>query len=126
MSPVYEVRSLNELAERLVDRPNSLGLIEVRSANLAEVLAWLTEVGPATPTARFAALADCAEPNRGFQSDVTDALRTAGAVEIVDSPRHLHRLLPLGHRHVAEVARRPDRFPGEQSFADWAWASLPW
>jgi hypothetical protein len=132
---LHEVRSLAELSERLSERRVSLAAIEVRRANLGDVLKWLSTDSRRASRTRFVTLLD-----RSLQSDpweiaargadvlrdASDALREAGATDIVVSPRRLGPLIELGRRHAANMAQLHTPSDSELSFSAKAWASLPW
>jgi len=132
---LFEVRQLSELTTRLDARPDSLAVVEVQRANLSDALVWLAEAGRLYPLARFAALAErelCASVESGpasrpgHRQPVIDALREAGAGEVVTSPRQLQGILALGRRHASLRAVRHDSPPADTSIAAWVWQSLPW
>jgi hypothetical protein len=129
-----EVRSLAELSESLAARPASLAAVEVRHANLNDVLPWLAATCNAGQTQCVAVL------DRSLHSDVwkvtalesstlhdvSDALREAGALDVIVSPRHLGSLAELGRRHAVKVAVRSTVETAAPSITARAWASLPW
>lgn len=121
-----EVRSLEELAAQLDERPLAMALVEVRRTNLTEALMWLADAAASYPRARFVALLDTEGIEHELRNSVLDVLFAAGAVDISDSPRHLHQVLTLGRRHTAWRTRQPAALAGRQTFAEWAWAALPW
>ncbi|HEX5471639.1 MAG TPA: hypothetical protein VFW73_07115 [Lacipirellulaceae bacterium] len=131
--PLYEVRSLAELTARLDEHRDSLGLIEVRQANFAEVLELLVQSVTGRPSWFVALLddslwqGDVTDSARiGHKQEVADMLWEAGVVDVVDSPRRLKGLLELPGRVAA--ARRPMVRPSanSQTFSEWAWSLLPW
>jgi hypothetical protein len=132
---VIEVRSVKELAVRLVEQPASLGLVEVHAGNLAEILAWLREAQRVHPQARFVALLDRSLATQdaawqpelaGKPPDVVSALLESGAIDVAESPRHLHNLLAISERHraIAAIDSAPSARDG--SLAEWAKSLLPW
>jgi len=131
---LYEVRSLVELAARLEERPTSIGLLEVRSGNVGEVLEWLLNAKRTFPRACFAALLDSSltrrQPIAPTLADdrqlVIDALWEAGATEVAESPRYLHGILEVGRRHSERCSEFASAYAESQPIADWAWAALPW
>ena len=137
---LHEVRTLEEMAARLAERPDSLALVEVDRANLSKVLRWLTDAARGHSGARFVALLDRtlqrpATSDRTPQKidgqnidgqDVVAALFEAGVVEVAISPRHLQHVRALAEQHAATLAaRRPSATEG-QSIVEWAWSLLPW
>jgi hypothetical protein len=132
---IYEVRSLDELSERLENRPLSLTFLEVRLSNFGKLLSWLADHSRRFPRERFVALVDqslriAASPETEHPTndalDVFGALLEAGAAEVADSPRRLRHVFALAKTHGAmerRASRQPD--PG-QSITDWAWSQLPW
>jgi hypothetical protein len=132
---LFEVRQLGELAARLDMRPDSLALVEVQRASFADVLIWLAEAGREHRRARFVALVDRGvwesigsglASRRCDRRPVVDALREAGADEVVTSPRQLQGVLALGRRHASLRAVHPNSLSAQMSIAAWAWQSLPW
>ena len=132
---VFEVRTLGELAARLGEKPTSLALVEVHEGNLANVLAWLTEAQGIYPHARFIALLDNLLPahdeswpvtQAGKRHDVVSALLEAGAVDVADSPRHLHSFLAIAERHRAIVATNTAPSAENLPLLEWARSLLPW
>jgi hypothetical protein len=132
---IYEVRSLDELAERLALRPLSLVLLEVHNSNLAKQLQWLAHNSQRFPRALFVALLDRmltarldsgSERSSGETLDVVSTLLESGAAEIAVSPRRLQHIFSLAGKHSAGV--RPFRRPPieAQSIMDWAHSQLPW
>ena len=121
MPRIYEVRSLDELAERLTRRPASLAFVEARVKDLAKLLPWLAEFSQRFPLAHFVALMDraadfpagCAPAiSPRANDDVGNALLEAGATDIAISPRHLQHLFALADRHAALVADDAGRLDG--------------
>jgi hypothetical protein len=132
---VFEVRKLSELAARLGEKPASLALVEVHEGNLANVLAWLTEAQHTYPHARSIALFDNLPPahddswpvaHAGKRDDVVSALLEAGAVDVADSPRHLHSFLAIAERHRALVATNKAAYAENLPLLEWARSLLPW
>jgi hypothetical protein len=132
---LIEVRGLAELTESLSTRPAALAVIEVRCANFGTVLNWLAAESKKSARTRCVALLDytllpnpleAGSPNSYSLNDAADALREAGAVDIVSSPRRLGPVLELGRRHVAALPQKVAGKHAENSFAANAWASLPW
>jgi hypothetical protein len=132
---LHETRSLVELSEYLPQRPGSLALIEVHRANLSDVLIWLTAHDGRCGQPRCVALLDrslqadpwdAAALESDARQDVSDALREAGAVDVLVSPRHLEPLLELGRRHAASMAQQRPGDIAAPSLTARARASLPW
>jgi hypothetical protein len=130
-----EVRSLHEIASELARRPESLVALEVHDRNLSNVLAWLAAAEQQFPQARCLALVDRSlsaggpsvrSHSRESVTDVCDALREAGAMDVAESPRRLASALELGRRHAAANVAH-DTVPAEErSFVEQLWATLPW
>ena len=132
---VYELRSLDELAERLAVKPHSLALVELHADNLAQVLSWSAKLPLMDRHARFVGLVDrslTAEDDgdgttsRIDRARLVDVLLEAGTVEIVFSPRYLPGILPTIHKHFEMWARRREASGTSQAITDWAWSLLPW
>lgn len=129
-----EVRHLVELSEYVREHRHALCLIEVRSDTYDQTLAWLAEAVHRQPAGRFIALldGDCCDgiesPNVGDtrRRDVIDALREAGALDVVQSPRHLRQVLALADRHWAQSAQHAAADSADQSLSNWVAELLPW
>src|SRR5262245_15987030 len=111
---LWQVRSLAECTDRLTAAPTSLVALEVTTATLSGVVAWLEALPRRFPLARSLALA---EPKLCCFEWL---LREAGVVHWLTSPRELSTLRPLVQRHVA-------RLPASRAtLAQQVWDSLPW
>ncbi len=111
---IRETRTLDDFKAARCERPPTLGLVEVRIETFAVVLNLLASES----TRHMPIVALLHEPLPA------DALREAGALAVIDSPRRIASVLELAnqisttqsHRHAAESV----------PIADWAWSSLPW
>jgi hypothetical protein len=118
---LYEVRTLGELATQLDEDRLDLVLIEVGTGSLTETLQLLVRRRP--QISKFVALLDSA----AYQSQaLAELLWEVGALEVVESPRQLAGLLALQNRLAAARSPLGNRVDERQSFADWAWSTLPW
>lgn len=117
---LIEVRSLAELKSQSDERSIDLTLIEVGQSNLAGVMEFL--VNCQSHMGRFVALLD---ERREQASQMADVLWEAGAVDVFQSPRHLHRLFAISERFSASPPPLDKALLGD-AFADWAWSTLPW
>jgi hypothetical protein len=115
-----EVRSLAELKLQLNEHAGAFSLIEIGQLNLASVLELVAHREPAI--GRFAALL----------SDTSDRMQTiadvaweAGAIDVIESPRHVHRLVAICGQLSAT---RPyiEQPASDRAFAEWALSTLPW
>jgi hypothetical protein len=130
---LYEVRTVGELSKHLDEQGRDLALIEVGRENLLGVAQLLVRRG--TRPAHFVALLEDRIDQRhsaaatlgelGAQS-VVDLLWEAGAAEVVESPRQLNGLLALYDRLTAARGLIFSGPADRQSFAEWAWSTLPW
>jgi hypothetical protein len=128
---ICEVRSLEHFQSAFGEEPIALGLVEVRPENLADIFEFLSsERRPPTPIA--ALLHDTlqqnpvAENGQSIQSQSPqDALREAGALEVIDSPRRISELLGLAER-LAATSSLLSAAGRLASFAERAWAAVPW
>jgi hypothetical protein len=132
---ICEVRSQQELIERLEMRPQSLAFLEILPSNLGKLLPWLADNSRKFPRANFIALLDgtfgvAASPHsnrlQAVTHDIADVFLEAGAAEIADSPRRLQHIFALAERHAAIVGGSQSQADRAQSIADWAWSQLPW
>jgi hypothetical protein len=131
---IYEVRTLDDLAEHLRVRPASLALVEVHTGNLGSVMLWVATCTQRFPRACFVGLFDGMTHLRSNSrsvsasdaKDAIDALIEAGAAEIATSPRHLQHIFSLAAKHDAAVANSQQRSEEPPSIANWAWSLLPW
>jgi hypothetical protein len=121
MPRLHEVRTVGELAKQLDENGRDLVLIEVGVGNLTEVLQLL--VRRRSQFSQFVALLD--SPSDQSQP-IAELLWEAGALEVVESPRQLAGLLALQNRLAAARRHRGNGVDERQSFADWAWSTLPW
>jgi hypothetical protein len=129
---LYEVRNFTDLSSQLAEHRPALVLLEVRPANLSEVLN--TVARDSRLGRRFVAMLDYSvcdrlpsESGGGVEiQDVADALREAGATEVIASPRQCDKLLAV-HRCL-ETMRASAACGGitRQSVEDWARSCLPW
>jgi hypothetical protein len=130
---LYEVRTLGELLTHLDEHGCDLALIEVGMENLAEVLQLLMRSG-ARLAQCVALLEDSHDQRRqsaaaSHEPDtqpIADLLWEAGAAEVVESPRQLRGLLALHNRLAAARGPIMGGVAERQSFAEWAWSTLPW
>src|SRR3954468_15735489 len=130
---LYEVRTLGELSTQSDEHGCDLALVEVGRQNLAEVLKLLVHRGPRASqlvalledvgAQGHAAAAIAGDPSA---QAIGDLLWEVGAVEIVESPRQMGRLLALHNRLVVARGSIPVDFVESRSFAEWAWSTLPW
>jgi hypothetical protein len=127
-----EVRTLDELSSYLEEHGHDLALIEAGGGNLTAVLQLMVRRGPMAT--QFVALVDDADiqprhpaitTGNGTQP-IVDLLWEAGAMEVVESPRQLNGLLALHDRLSAAHGTINSGVNESQSFADWAWSTLPW
>lgn len=98
---LFELRRLDELAARLESHPDAFALVAIERATLGDVLGWLVQMSQTHRQTRFIALLDRdvwesdSSPRRHRRQSAIDALREAGASDVVTSPRQLHGLLEL-------------------------------
>jgi hypothetical protein len=130
---LYELRSLVDLAAPMQEHLDSVWLVEVRQANLAEVLELLAHGASVRPCWCAALLDDSlwqedqvVSASSGRKQEIIDVFWEAGMVEVVESPRQLSGLLALHERLAAACCPTIARPAESQAVADWAWSSLPW
>jgi hypothetical protein len=129
---IQEVRSLAEFDLAMSESHAALGLVEARLDNLAAVLELLSRGWKRN--ARLAALLDESlrrqlvrvNSQRLSHRDATDALCEAGALAVIETPRHISRLFAAAERLLAFRTRVLESEGDPTSIADRAWAALPW
>lgn len=128
---IKEFRGLRELSESLPNDHPAIALVEVGEENLADVVEFLS--GQHNKHLRFVALKDeslrksadntkLIVPDRDF---VSNTLFEAGAVDILETPRQISRLLPLAAR-LAQADSCFSKSPRDYSIAEMAKLALPW
>jgi hypothetical protein len=122
-SSIHEVRGLDELSARLAGLENRLALVEVTAGNFEAALKWLAAANRSDSSEITVALID-----RSLAGDrVAPALREAGALEIAESPRHLHHIVELGRRVATHAQLTSNSRPSsDQTLEEWAMSLLPW
>jgi hypothetical protein len=139
---IRELRSLPELVHQLALAPHGLVLTEVTRRNLEATLSWLTHHSQETSPAPVVALLDLQKTgdaaglpmghhttNRRNTDDdiVASALREAGAVDVLNSPRQVPTMFTFAERLLTSRTDSTSTAPpADQPFADWAWSLLPW
>jgi hypothetical protein len=134
VSHIEEVRSLSEFESRLAPRRFAVGLLEVSPSNCIEVLDWLgNHCSGARRPAVVCVLHSFSQivgDNSAVAADehafISDALREAGAVDVLDSPRQLHAVLGLAGRFRVCRSRRDATNSENVSITEWAWSLVPW
>ena len=130
---LFEVRTLGELSTHLEEHRHDLALVEVGRENLIGVVQQLMH--RSRRLAQFVALLEdridqghsaAAITREPGTQPVVDLLWEAGVAEVVESPRQLGGLLALHNRLTAARGSIFNGPAGRQSFADWAWSTLPW
>jgi hypothetical protein len=111
---IRETRTLADFKAAYSERPATLGLVEVRIESFATVLDLLSSES----TRRTPIVALLHQPLPA------DALREAGALAVIDSPRRITSVLELAN----QISTTQSHTHGKESvpIADWAWSSLPW
>jgi DNA-binding NtrC family response regulator len=111
---IRQLRVLGDVSAELELSPASLLVVEVTAENFAPVLELLADLGRAFPLARAVAVG---ERNAAA---LREAMREAGAVDFVTSPRSADQIAGIVRRHL-ERAPRP-----RLTLAARIWESLPW
>jgi hypothetical protein len=111
---VWECRQLAEAWSALAEHQAAFLIVEATSSNLRELAERISWLRRDFPLARAAVVAE-----HGL-AECEWLMREASAVHFLTSTRELPSLVPLVHRHLANVPRLP------QSLAEEIWASLPW
>jgi hypothetical protein len=125
---------LCDLETRLAFHPSSIGLFEVTQENLNNVLTWLADAHRRGHQRVQIALLDLERASESHAGESTidarqlmvDALREAGATDVIESPRQSHVILDLARRHARRTESSSLNDAANQSIADLAWSSLPW
>jgi hypothetical protein len=125
------VRTLEDF-EEATKAHGDVGLIEVRTDNLAAVLDLLAK--GLRRNVRFVALLDSelhlpagpAHARAPISQESADILTEAGALAVIDSPRQILTAIRVAEQYGA--LRRGVAAPSGQleSVVDRAWAALPW
>jgi hypothetical protein len=130
---ICEVRSPAEFYARLNEESGSIGLVEVRQANLADVLKLISGDSHRRPLEIVALLdhsprqigrVDTASPDH--QQQMVGILWEAGATAVIESPLHMCKLAALGNRRAAAVDSIIDPLAKVQSVEAWARSRIPW
>ena len=111
---VYETRSLADCCAMLAEAPASFIVVELAAGGEAALFGALDRLDRDFPLARLAVVADRLRADDGW------AIREAGAVHFVCSPRRLGPLAGLACRHLAAAPLPP------RDLAEQIWAGLPW
>jgi hypothetical protein len=109
-----ETRSLTELRETLREFPASFAALEIGAENVVAATEALWEFYERYPSGRAAVLAE-----RGIAT-LERAVREAGAIEFIVSPRELDRILAAAKRHFSGLPRAMHALPEE------VFRALPW
>ena len=104
---VYETRSLQECRDEVQASPASLVAVEATTANVDDVLDWLTDIRRDFPQTHVVILGD-----RGLEQEQW-LWREAGAVHVVHSPRRVDEVLRIASRQL-EAARAEEPLTREQ------------
>jgi hypothetical protein len=121
MPHFYEVRTLGELATQLDENGRDLALIEVGIGNLTEVLQL-----PLRRRSQLSQFVALLETSADQSQTIAELLWEVGVLEVVESPRQLAGLFALQNRLAAGCRPIRGGVDDRQSFADWAWSTLPW
>jgi hypothetical protein len=128
----YETRTLDELRTELKRPGANVALVEVRRDNLPQVFDLFSSQ-PWSCATHLIALMDYSLWHTGESSvsslrhrkqQFIDALREAGALDVVESPRRLHGLLQLGERLASQHVLSPEM--NNSSTGTWARSIIPW
>ncbi len=104
---VHETRSLEECRDEVQASPASLVAVEATTANVDNLLDWLTDIRRDFPQAHVVVLGD-----RGLEREQW-LWREAGAVHVIHSPRRVDEVLRIAWRHL-EAARAKEPLTREQ------------
>jgi hypothetical protein len=116
---IQEVRSLAEVVAAQ-EASSALVLFEVRPDNLAASMNWFFR-GWQHGTRAVALLgAELAA------DQAAEALLEAGALAVIESPRHMAAVLGLAGRVAVSRTIRTQKSVTALTIAEQAWASLPW
>ena len=128
---IFETRTLPELKSALSENAPQLALVETRPDNLAPILQMFADRRQPPPF--VALLSESLRPARkarfaksSNREIVADALAEAGALAVVQLPRHIAAVLPLAEKLRAAHTKRSINFGDNLSISDLAWAALPW
>lgn len=121
---IRETRRLSELTAEVLERPACIAAIETHHDNFADVLEWLSTADLRFPAARSVVLVD-RSIGLSERHETRIALREAGALEVVESPRQLGSLIELGRR-PAPTSKNVAAIAENSPLVERIWASLPW
>ncbi len=111
---IYEIRSLADCRREIAINPASFALVEATPANVAKVVEWIEQIGREFPETRMAVVGSReAQPYEW-------AMREAGAIATVFSPRRLGPLVRMAWRHLAHAPEE------ETGFREQVAKRLPW
>lgn len=113
-SEMVETRSLFDCGNELRAHPSSFVVVELLAHNAAAVVEWLVQLDQLDPRARAVVAAHRSLHTWGW------AVREAGAVWFVTSPRQVGPVARMARRHLNAVPTAP------RDFVEDVWDSLPW
>jgi hypothetical protein len=116
---IQEVRSLPEVSAAQ-EASSALVLVEVRPDNLAASMNWFLRGWQ--HGARAVALLG----GELSADQVAEALLEAGALAVIESPRHVAAVFGLAGRVAASRLAHAKKSGSVLSIAERAWAALPW
>ncbi|HEY4759747.1 MAG TPA: hypothetical protein VIH42_04130 [Thermoguttaceae bacterium] len=111
---VWEVRSLSDCNELLVNSPASFLILELNESKLEETLRFIKKWRAEFPLFRFAVVADRSLASYQW------FMREAGAIHFLCCMHKMGTLAETACRHLARVPQVP------QSLSERIWANLPW
>jgi DNA-binding NtrC family response regulator len=117
---LVETRSIAETMDRLGENPDSLVLLELHPGHGERLLSLLRHVARGLHRASAVVIGD------RHSGPWDDLVREAGAIDYIESPRQIGRLIDLIHRH-AELARLSEaNAESNLSLEERILANLPW
>jgi hypothetical protein len=117
---IQEVRTLPDLTSAVQESPAAIALLEVQPDNLAASMTWFCHGWLRGNRAVALLGANVAAV------EVAEALLEAGALAVIESPRHLAGAINLAGRVAVSRSTHTNKSGLTFSIAEQAWASLPW
>ena len=117
---IQEVRSLPELEVAAKEAASAMAFLEVDPANLAASLNWFSICWQRG--VRAVALLG----TELVAHQATEAILEAGALTVIESPRHVAAVLGLAGRVAVSRSKHAKKTSSALTTTERVWAALPW